>query len=194
MRRDRPQASRSRHRRVGRPILSLLIPGCSVAGDQDPSRLPVRFGARCRVGVWNVSSPHQGRELPCRALREDGCWPRMAARPVRVTRRAASAACGPPAGRGSGGRYARLSLVWACSSACYAEMSTLSVRLSMHVPEYSLQLSLDLAGNHRAIFSIVLVGNQIDASMLRHASLCPVLRCMTSLEGRWLPAGCARPL
>src|SRR5215472_4515276 len=27
----------------------------------------------------------------------------------------------------------------------------------------------------------LLVGNQIDASMLWHASLCPVLRCMTSL-------------
>ena len=42
MRRDSPQASRSRHCRAGTPILSPLIPGCSVAGDQDPSRSPVR--------------------------------------------------------------------------------------------------------------------------------------------------------
>jgi len=47
-------------------MLSPLIPGCSVAGDQDPSRFPVR--ARCRVGVRNASSPHRGRDLPCRAL------------------------------------------------------------------------------------------------------------------------------
>src|ERR1700730_2895872 len=48
------------------PILSPLIPGCSVAGTQDPSRFPVR--ARCRVGVRNASSPHRGGDLPCRAL------------------------------------------------------------------------------------------------------------------------------
>jgi hypothetical protein len=66
LRRDSPQASRSRHCRAGRPILSLLIPGCSVAGDQEPSRFPVR--ARCRVDVRNASSPHRGRDLPCRAL------------------------------------------------------------------------------------------------------------------------------
>ena len=40
LRRDRPQASRSRHRRAGRPVLSPLIPGCSVAGDQDPGSGP----------------------------------------------------------------------------------------------------------------------------------------------------------
>ena len=38
MRRDSPQASRSCHHRAGTPILSPLIPGCSVAGDQAPSR------------------------------------------------------------------------------------------------------------------------------------------------------------
>ena len=42
MRRDSPQALRSRHCRAGRPILSPLIPGCSVAGDQGRSRSPVR--------------------------------------------------------------------------------------------------------------------------------------------------------
>jgi hypothetical protein len=66
LRRDRPRASRSRHCRAGRPVLSPLIPGCSVAGDQDPSRFPVR--ARCRAGARNVSTPHRGRDLPCRAL------------------------------------------------------------------------------------------------------------------------------
>jgi hypothetical protein len=114
LRRDRPQASRSRNRRADRPILSprslaapspgiRILPGCW-------------FGARCRAGVGNVSSPHQGRDLPRRALREDGCWRRMAARPARATRRAASAASGPPAGRGSGGRHVRALTRWACSS------------------------------------------------------------------------------
>jgi hypothetical protein len=76
LRRDSPQASRSRHCRAGRPILSPLIPGCSVAGDQG---LPgPRSGARCRGGVPNVSSPHRGRYLPRRAsgrwiLAADGC-------------------------------------------------------------------------------------------------------------------------
>ena len=40
MRGDSPQESRSRHCRAVRPILNPLIPGCSVAGDQDPSRFP----------------------------------------------------------------------------------------------------------------------------------------------------------
>src|SRR5262249_2889588 len=64
--------------------------------------------------------------------------------------------------------------------ACYAEMRTLSLRISMYVPEYRSS-SFNLAVNRRAAFSIFLVGNQIDASMSWHASLCPVLRCMTSL-------------
>jgi hypothetical protein len=51
-----------------------------------------------------------------RALREGRCWRRMAARPARATRRAAPAASGPPAGRGSGGRHVRGPLVWTCSS------------------------------------------------------------------------------
>lgn len=62
MRRDSPQASR----RAGRLILSSLTPGCSVAGDQDPSKFPVRV--RCRIDVRNASSSHRGRDLPCRAL------------------------------------------------------------------------------------------------------------------------------
>ena len=66
LRRDSPQAPRSRHCRAGRLILSLLIPGCSVAGDQEASKFPVR--ARCRVGVRNASLPDRGRDLPCRAL------------------------------------------------------------------------------------------------------------------------------
>src|SRR5262245_28863249 len=50
----------------------------------------------------------------------------------------------------------------------------------MHVPEYRSS-SFNLAVNRRASLSIVLVGNQIDASMSWHASLCLVLRYMTSL-------------
>ena len=37
-----PAGVACRHCRAGRPILSPLIPGCSVAGDQDPSRFLVR--------------------------------------------------------------------------------------------------------------------------------------------------------
>jgi hypothetical protein len=81
LRRDSPQASRSRHRRAGRPILSPLIPGCSVAGDQGPSRLLIR--ARCRVGVRKVSAecelatpgqrPSAPRPQGRRMLAADGC-------------------------------------------------------------------------------------------------------------------------
>ena len=54
-----PQASRSRHCRAGRPILSPLIPAAPSPGIRI---LPgSRFGARCRVGIRNVSSPHRGR-------------------------------------------------------------------------------------------------------------------------------------
>jgi hypothetical protein len=41
-----------------------------------------------------------------------------------------------------------------------AEMSKLSARISMHVPEYSLKLSRPFA-YHSAAFSIVVIGNQI---------------------------------
>ena len=118
MRRDRPQASRSRHRWAGRPILSPLIPGCSVAGDQDLSRFLIR--ARCRVGVRNVSSPHQGRDLPRRALREDGCWRRMAARPLEQPGVLLLRRLGPQRAERVTVAMFGLSLVWACSSACRA--------------------------------------------------------------------------
>jgi hypothetical protein len=45
-----------------------------------------------------------------------------------------------------------------------AEMSNSPGRIFMHEVEYSLAL-LDLADDRRAAFSIVVVGNQIDASM-----------------------------
>ena len=105
MRRDSPQASRSRHCRAGRLILSLLIPGCSVAGDQDPSRFPVR--ARCRVGVRNASSPDRGRDLPCRALGKTdsgGGWLRVQLEQpgLLLLRRLC-----PRWAEGSGGRHVR---------------------------------------------------------------------------------------
>src|SRR5580704_16005353 len=59
----------------------------------------------CRYPECELAT--QGGDLLRRALREDGCWLRMAARPARATRRAASAASGLPAGRGSAGRYVR---------------------------------------------------------------------------------------
>jgi len=127
LRRDSPQASRSRHCRAGRLILSLLIPGCSVAGDQDPSRFPVR--ARCRVGVRNASSPDRGRDLPCRALGKTdsgGGWLRVQLEQpgVLLLRRRG------PAGRGEWQSPCSDTLVWACSS---AEMSVMYKSL-MSVP------------------------------------------------------------
>ena len=65
MRRDRPQGRVAANAGRAEAYLSLLIPGSSVAGDQDPSGFPVR--ARCRAGVRDVSSPRRGRDLPCRA-------------------------------------------------------------------------------------------------------------------------------
>ena len=54
--------------------------------------------------------------------------------------------------------------------ACYshAEMSKLSARISMHVPEYSLKLSRPFA-HHSAGLSAIVVGNQI-AEYLRYAA------------------------
>ena len=100
MRRDRPQASRRQgYSEPPDPrLLRRRGSGSFQVADSGP---------RCRVGVRNVSSPHLGRDLPRCALGEDGCWRRMAARPARATRRVASAASGPPAGRGSGGRHVR---------------------------------------------------------------------------------------
>ena len=135
MRRDSPQASRSRHCRAGRLILSLLIPGCSVAGDQDPSRFPVR--ARCRVGVpeCKLAGPRQRPSVP--SPREDGfCggWLRVQLEQpgvpllCRLCPRRAE-------GRGQWRSPCSDTLVWACSS---AEMSMSSMRISMHRPAYSL--------------------------------------------------------
>jgi hypothetical protein len=82
-----------------------LIPGCSVAGDQDPSRFPVR--ARCRIGVRNASSPHRGRDLLCRALGKTGSgggWLRVQLEQpgVLLLRR-----LGPRRAEGSGDRHVR---------------------------------------------------------------------------------------
>ena len=77
MRRDRPQASRSRHCRAGRPILSPLIPGCSVAGDQGTSRFPVRGPMPRRCPECKLAVPGQGPSVPRsrgrRILAADGC-------------------------------------------------------------------------------------------------------------------------
>jgi len=115
LRRDRPQASRSRHCRAGRPILSPLIPGCSVAGDQDTSRFPVRDPMPRRCPKCKLAAPRQKLSVP--RPREDRFWRRMAGRPARATRRAAPALSGPPAGRGEWRSPCSATLVWVCSSA-----------------------------------------------------------------------------
>lgn len=108
MRRDRPQASCSRYCRRRKPILGPLIPGRSVAGDQDPSRFLVR-GPMPRT-CPDVSSPHlrRGRDLRCCALGKTdagGGWLRVC--PTRASRRAASALSGPRRAEGGGGRHVR---------------------------------------------------------------------------------------
>jgi hypothetical protein len=124
LRRDRPQASRSRHCRAGRPILSPLIPGCSVAGDQGPSRSPIRGPMSRRCPECELAAPRQRPSAPRPG--EDGFWRQMAARPPRAARRAASAPSGAPAGRGEWRSPCSDPLVWACSS---AEMSALHARI-----------------------------------------------------------------
>jgi len=57
LRRDSPQALRSRHCRAGRPVLSSLIPGCSAAGDQGPSRFPVRGPVPRRCPECELAAP-----------------------------------------------------------------------------------------------------------------------------------------
>ncbi len=105
MRRDRPQASGSRHRRTDRPILSPLIPGCSVAGDQDPSRLLVRGPMPRRRPECELATPRQRPSAPRsqggRMLAADGC--------ASSSSNLACCFCGAwaPAGRGSGGRHVR---------------------------------------------------------------------------------------
>jgi hypothetical protein len=77
LRRDRPQASRSRHRRADRPILSPLIPGCSVTGDQDPSRFLIRGPMARRCPECELATSRQGPSEPRsqggRILAADGC-------------------------------------------------------------------------------------------------------------------------
>ena len=127
LRPNRPQAPRSC--RAGRPILGPPIPGCSVAGDQDPSRFLIRSEPDA-VGARDVSSLHQSRPSAPRHSGEDGCWRRMAARPARATRRAAPAAPGPRRAEGAAVAMSGLSLVRACSS---AELRTLRSRSVMRL-------------------------------------------------------------
>jgi hypothetical protein len=105
LRRERPQASRGRHCRAGRPVLGLLIPGCSVAGDQDPSRLLVRDPLPRRCPECELATPGQRPSVPRsrggRMLAADGC--------ASSSSNLACCFCGVwvPAGRGSGGRHVR---------------------------------------------------------------------------------------
>jgi hypothetical protein len=107
LRRDRPQASRNHYCRTRRPILSLLIPGCSVAGDQDPSWFLVRgpMPRRCP----DVSSPHlhRGEDLRCCALGKTDAgygWLRVQlVQPGVLLLRC----LGPRRAEGSGGRHVR---------------------------------------------------------------------------------------
>jgi hypothetical protein len=121
LRRDRPQASRSRHCRAGRPVLSPLIPGCSVAGDQGPSRSPVRGPMPRRCPECKLAAPRERPSAPC--PRKDGFWRQMAARPPRAIRRTGSAPSGGPASRGEWRSPSSDTLVWACSSADVSKSS-----------------------------------------------------------------------
>ena len=107
MRRDRPQASRNHYCRTRRPILSLLIPGCSVAGDQDPSWFLVRgpMPRRCP----DVSSPHlhRGGDLRGCALGKTDAgygWLRVQLEQPSVL---LLRCLGPRRAEGSGGRHVR---------------------------------------------------------------------------------------
>jgi hypothetical protein len=157
LRRGSPQASRSPHCRAGRPILSPLIPGCSVASGSFRAPGP---GARCSGGIPNVSSPHRGRDLPRRALGKmdsGGRWLRVH---LERPRRTASAPSGARASRGEWRSPCSDTLVWACSS---AEMSVLLGRMPIHQPEYSLMVSVWTAGfldGHRVASLILLIGNR----------------------------------
>jgi hypothetical protein len=62
-----------------------------------------------------LAAPRQRPSAP--RPREEGCWRRMAGRPTRATRRAASGLSGPPAGRGEWRSPRSATLVWVCSSA-----------------------------------------------------------------------------
>jgi hypothetical protein len=90
--------ARKRHCQADRPILSPLIPGCSVAGDQDPSKFPVPGPTPRKCPECKLAAPRQRPSVPRPS--EDGFWRRMAGRTARATRRAASVASGPPAARG----------------------------------------------------------------------------------------------
>ena len=89
-------------------------PGCRsgtrTAGEANRNRPPrsPTLTLAARAGFVRVLRP-----------REDGCWQRMAARPTRAIRRAASALSGAQRAEGSGGRHVR-ALAWTCSSGCYA--------------------------------------------------------------------------
>jgi hypothetical protein len=152
LRRDRPQASRSRHCRAGRPSLSPLIPGCSVAGDQGPSRFPVRGPMLRRCPEGELAAPRQGPSVP--RPREGGFWRQMAARPARATRRAASATSGFPAGRGSGSRHVRAHWFG------HAHLRTERVACTYIYEPVSILThgSLEFIDDRHAAFSTVLVG------------------------------------
>jgi len=61
-------------------MLSPLIPGCSVAGDQDPSRFPVRGPDAAQVP--GMQARRTEAETFRAAPQKDRFWRRMVARPA----------------------------------------------------------------------------------------------------------------
>jgi hypothetical protein len=91
LRRDRPQASRSRHCRVGSPNMRPLVLGSGP--------MPRRC-LECKL-----AAPKRGPSVP--RPREDGFWRQMAACPPRTIRARCFYAVWAPGEPGSGGRYVR---------------------------------------------------------------------------------------
>ena len=63
-----------------------------------------------------------------------------------------------PASRGERRSPCSDTLVWACSCACYEYFISTQIYAQTGILTHNF---LDLAGEHRAVFSIVLTGNQI---------------------------------
>ena len=111
MRRDSPQASRSRHCRAGRPILS--PPDPRLLRRRGSGSFQVPGSGPDAAQVSGMQARRTEAETFRRALREDGFWRQMAARPPRATRQSGGGTMHLPRSccRGTGGPRQTRSLV-----------------------------------------------------------------------------------